>query len=100
MDCDAGLLRPPPAPAPLVPAYRFAVRQTAPARRGGSTKAGCHVRASAERRTTCLTAPLLARVSGKQCQRARASRTQRTALKRRRTALQPKPTSSARCKLA
>ena len=85
---DAGFLRPPLGTAPLAPVRQVAARVTAPARRGGATKADCHVRASAGRRTTCRTAPPLARVSSKRAWRARASRTQRVALARRVTALQ------------
>jgi hypothetical protein len=85
---DAGFLRPPLGTAPLAPARRIAARIAAPARRGGATKAGCHVIASAGRRTTCRAAPPLARGSSVSAQRVRALLTQRVALARRVTALQ------------
>jgi hypothetical protein len=89
---DACFLRPPLGTAPLAPARRFAGRQTAPARRGAATKAGCHVIASAGRRTTRCAAPPLARGSSVSAQRVRALLTQRVALAQRVTALQPKRT--------
>ena len=85
---DAGFLRPPLWTAPLAPARLAATPITAPARRGGATKAGCHVIASAGRRTTCRVALPLAQGSSVRAQRVRASRAQRIALAWRVTALQ------------
>jgi hypothetical protein len=86
---DAGFLRPPLGTAPLAPARRVAARETAPARRGAATKAGCHVSASAGRRTPCRTAPPLARGFCGCGERGQAQRAQRLARARRRRALLP-----------